>query len=60
MKIKFILLFGYFIILYIIAFCSNLKYREHDDVLWISRKQWEALLLLWILSWIILIDRRCI
>lgn len=53
---KIILCLGYFIFLYIIAFCSNLKYREHDDILWISKSQWRAILVLWSPSLIIFIN----
>ena len=48
LKIKLYICFGYFIFLYIIAFCANLKYREPDDILWISSMQWKAILLIWI------------
>ena len=46
-KAKLFLCFIYFVILYIIAFCSNFKIREPYDVLWISKNQWRALLVMW-------------
>lgn len=52
-KTKLILCFVWFVILYIIAFFSNLKNREDDDILWISRSQWRALLVMWLPSLII-------
>lgn len=52
-KAKLILCFVYFAILYIIAFFSNFKNRENDDILWISRSQWRALLVMWLPSLII-------
>lgn len=50
---KLIICLVYFAILYIIAFCSNFKYREPDDVLWISKNQWRALLVMWLPSLIL-------
>lgn len=47
-KTKLILCFVYFAILYIIAFFSNLKYREDDDILWVSRSQWKGILYMWL------------
>lgn len=35
-----------FIILYTIAFIFNIHYRDSDDVLFISKSQWEAILML--------------
>lgn len=52
-KTKLILCFVYFAILYIIAFFSNLKYREPDDILWVGRSQWRAILVMWLPSLII-------
>ena len=52
-KIELFLCIGYFIFLYIIAFCANLKYREDDDVLWVARSQWEAIFVMWFPSLII-------
>ncbi len=52
-KAKLILCLVYFVILYIIAFCSNFKYREDDDILWVSRSQWRALLVMWLPSLIL-------
>lgn len=34
-----------FLILYGIAFVSNIGYRENDDILWVSRSQWQAIIL---------------
>ena len=39
---------GYFLLLYMIAFLSNRHYRSEDDVLWISKKQWEAIFVMWV------------
>ena len=52
-KIKLFECLGYFIVLYTIALCSNLKYREDDDVLWVARSQWKAIFLMWIPSLVI-------
>lgn len=52
-KAEIILCFVYFAILYIIAFFSNLKYREPDNILWISKSQWRAILVMWLPSLII-------
>lgn len=52
-KTKIIVCLVWFVILYIIAFCSNFKNREPDDVLWISRRQWRALLVMWLPSLIL-------
>lgn len=49
-KTKIIVCLVYFVILYIIAFYSNFKNREDDDILWISRSQWRALLVMWLPS----------
>lgn len=35
-----------FALLYIVAFISNRHYRDSDDVLFVSRSQWEAIFLL--------------
>ena len=45
----------YFMILYIVAFFSNKDYRQDDDVLWISKRQWKAIFIMWfpsIIAWI--------
>lgn len=52
-KTKLIVCLIYFVILYIIAFFSNFRYREPDDILWVSRSQWRALLVMWLPSLII-------
>jgi hypothetical protein len=38
----------YFFVLYLIAFFSNLHYRDKNDVLFISKSQWEAIFVLWL------------
>lgn len=38
----------YFLVLYLIAFFSNLHYREEDDILFISRSQWRAIAVMWL------------
>lgn len=38
---------GYFLLLYMIAFVSNRHYRSADDVFWISKKQWNAIFVMW-------------
>lgn len=35
-----------FAMLYIVAYISNRHYRDSEDVLFISKKQWEAIFLL--------------
>ena len=35
-----------FVLLYTVAFISNRHYRDSDDVLFISKTQWEAIFLL--------------
>ena len=52
-KTKLIICLVWFVILYIIAFYSNFKNREPDDVLWISKNQWRALLVMWLPSLIL-------
>ena len=42
-KLKVILAVAYFIALYITAFVSNRDYREKDDFLFISVRQWKAI-----------------
>lgn len=37
-----------FLILYFVAFMSNRRYRDDDDILWISRSQWKAIFIFWI------------
>lgn len=49
-KTKIIICLVWFVILYIIAFYFNFKNREDDDILWISRSQWRALLVMWLPS----------
>jgi hypothetical protein len=38
----------YFLILYLIAFFSNLHYRDKDDILFISKSQWSAIFVMWL------------
>lgn len=38
----------YVLSFYVIAFISNRRHRKKDDILWISRSQWKALLVLWL------------
>jgi hypothetical protein len=38
----------YFFVLYLIAFFSNLHYREEDDILFIHKSQWKAILVMWL------------
>ncbi len=38
----------YFLVLYLIAFFSNLHYREKDDFLYVSRSQWRAIAVMWL------------
>ena len=38
----------YFMFLYLVAFFCNKNYREDDDILWVSRSQWKAILVMWI------------
>ena len=38
----------YFLILYLIAFFANKDYREDDDIFWIAKSQWKAILVMWI------------
>ncbi len=40
---KIIFIIVWFAILYIVAFISNRNYRDSDDVLFISKTQWEAI-----------------
>ena len=35
-----------FVMLYIVAFINNRHYRDSEDVLFISKSQWEAIFLL--------------
>lgn len=48
----------YFILLYFIAFIANRNYRDKDDILFISKTQWRALIILWIPSIIALLRER--
>lgn len=46
MIIKIAFLMIIFVMLYIVAFVSNRHYRDSEDVLFISKSQWKAILLL--------------
>ena len=35
------------LILYLAAFYSNRHYRDDDDILWISKNQWNAIFVMW-------------
>lgn len=35
-----------FFILYVIAFISNIHYREDDDIFFISKSQWEGIFIM--------------
>lgn len=48
MKTFLIVAVVYFLILYFVAFLSNRNNRDSDDVLWISRSQWEAIFVMWL------------
>lgn len=39
---------AYFLILYLIAFFCNRNYREKDDFLFVSKSQWDAIVVMWI------------
>ena len=46
-----------FAMLYTVAFISNRHYRDNEDVLFISKKQWEAIFLLMLLTLIAVFKR---
>ena len=48
LKTKLIITLIYFLILYIVALVSNWGYWEEDDILFVSRRQWKALLIMWL------------
>lgn len=48
LKVKIIITLIYFLILYIVALVSNWGYWEKDDILFVSRRQWKALLIMWL------------
>jgi hypothetical protein len=56
-KIALVFIIIYFLILYLIAYFANRGYREEDDILFVSRTQWHAILTLWLPSLIILVKR---
>lgn len=45
----------YFLILYITAFIGNRDSRSDDDILWITKHQWRAILTLWLPIFIVLL-----
>ena len=51
---KFIVAIVFFLILYIIAWIAARDIREEDAVLGVNRKQWEAILIMWLCSLIAL------
>lgn len=48
LKVKIIITLTYFLILYIVALVSNWGYWEEDDILFVSRRQWKALFIMWL------------
>ena len=38
----------WFLILYIFGFISSYKWREETDILFLSRQQWMALIIMWL------------
>lgn len=44
--IKIVFLILYFILLYFIAFISNKHYRDREDILFISKRQWKAIMVM--------------
>lgn len=48
MKTFLIVAVVYFLILYFVAFVSNMDNRDSDDILWISRSQWGGIFALWL------------
>lgn len=46
MIIRIAFLITIFAMLYIVAFISNRHYRDSDDILFVSKSQWEAIFLL--------------
>lgn len=43
---KIIPLIVLFVLLYVVAFISNRHYRDSEDVLFISKSQWEAIFMM--------------
>jgi hypothetical protein len=39
---------GWFLLLYLIAYLSNFSNRHDDDVLLITKRQWQAIFMLWV------------
>ena len=54
-KVMLICILTYFTVLYIVAFIANKNSREDDDILWVSRSQWKAILVMWLPSLIVLV-----
>jgi len=46
MIFKIISLLLVFVMLYVVAFISNRHYRDSDDILFISKTQWEAIIIM--------------
>jgi succinate dehydrogenase hydrophobic anchor subunit len=46
-----------FVMLYIVAFISNRHYRDSEDVLFISKRQWKAIFLLMLPTLIAILKR---
>jgi hypothetical protein len=55
MIINSIAVFVYFLILYFIAFFSNVHYREKNDFLFIKKSQWKAIVIVMIPVIIVLV-----
>ena len=47
-----------FSMLYIVAFISNRKYRDSEDILFISKSQWEGIFLLMLPTLIAIFMKR--
>lgn len=56
-KITLVFIVVYFLVLYLIAYFANRDYREEDDILFVSRRQWRAIFTMWLPSLIILVKR---
>lgn len=47
-KAALVIIIGYFLVLYLVAYFANRDYREEDDILFVSRSQWRAILIMWL------------
>lgn len=54
-KAALIFMIAYFLVLYLIAYFANRDYREEDDILFVSRRQWHGIFIMWLPILIILI-----